>query len=94
MKKGIAIAGNMLVDFVKTLPMYPKPGMLATIESVEQAVGGCVPNTLLDLAAIGGGYIGTYKIHSITKSKHFCLFCMCFSRGNKMLYNGFSKWKK
>lgn len=53
MAEGIAVAGNMLVDYVKQIPSYPKPGMLASILSVTRAVGGSVPNTLLDLAAMG-----------------------------------------
>lgn len=44
------IAGNILVDIVKTVDSYPKMGMLANISSVKQAVGGCVPNTAIDLA--------------------------------------------
>lgn len=49
-RKGIAIAGNMLVDYVKTITSYPQPGMLSNIVEVQQSVGGCVPNTLLDMA--------------------------------------------
>lgn len=54
MDNGIAIAGNMLVDYVKLIPSLPAAGMLASILSVDRAVGGSVPNTLLDLAAMGG----------------------------------------
>ncbi|MBQ8640963.1 MAG: carbohydrate kinase family protein [Clostridia bacterium] len=50
MKKGIAFAGNILVDVVKTIEGYPRPGMLAGITAVSQAVGGCVPNTAIDVA--------------------------------------------
>lgn len=52
-RRGIAVAGNLTVDTVKTIPSYPGPGMLATIGSLRRAVGGCVPNTLLDLARMG-----------------------------------------
>ena len=49
-RKGIAIAGNILTDIVKTVDCYPQIGMLANILSVSQAVGGCAPNTSIDLA--------------------------------------------
>ena len=51
-RKGIAIAGNILTDIVKTVDCYPQIGMLANILSVSQAVGGCAPNTAIDLAKI------------------------------------------
>lgn len=54
MNKGITIAGNILTDYVKTVSTYPRPGNLADIFEVQQAVGGCVPNTLIDLARMGG----------------------------------------
>jgi len=49
---GITFAGNILVDVVKTMHGFPQVGMLATITSVQQAVGGCVPNTAIDIAKI------------------------------------------
>ena len=49
---GIAFAGNMLTDTVKLVSCYPEKGMLANVYSVSQAVGGCVPNTAIDLAKI------------------------------------------
>ena len=51
-KLRIWLAGNILVDIVKTVDCYPEKGMLANISSVSQAVGGCVPNTAIDLAKI------------------------------------------
>ncbi len=53
-RQGIAIAGNMLVDYVKTITFYPQPGMLSDITQVQRAVGGCVPNTIVDLAVLDG----------------------------------------
>ena len=50
MKTGIAIAGNIIADVVKTISCYPRIGMLANISSVSKAVGGCVSNTGIDLA--------------------------------------------
>lgn len=55
-RAGIAVAGNLLVDSIKRVAAYPRPGMLAQIQDVRRGVGGCVPNTLLDLARMGGGY--------------------------------------
>ena len=51
-KSGIVFAGNILVDVVKNITEFPQVGMLATITSVKQAVGGAVPNTAIDLAKI------------------------------------------
>ncbi|MGN1410736.1 MAG: PfkB family carbohydrate kinase [Eubacteriales bacterium] len=49
---GIAIAGNILNDNVKIIDSYPEKGMLSNILSLSLAVGGCVPNTAIDLAKI------------------------------------------
>ena len=50
--KGIVIAGNVIVDIVKTVDCYPEVGMLANVSSVSRAVGGCVSNTGIDLKKI------------------------------------------
>ena len=55
MNRGITIAGNILTDNVKTVSTYPQIGKLADIYDVERAVGGCVPNTIIDLAKMQGG---------------------------------------
>lgn len=54
MNKGIAIAGNLIVDKNKTIDTYPEKGMLVKIRSVISNVGGCVPNTIIDIAKIDG----------------------------------------
>lgn len=51
-KKGLTIAGNFLVDIVKNIDIYPKPGMLVNLKEISYAVGGCVPNVAIDLAKI------------------------------------------
>ncbi len=51
-KKGIAIAGNLIADIVKSIDTYPKMGMMAKVSEISYAVGGCVPNTAIDLAKI------------------------------------------
>ncbi|WP_069999702.1 carbohydrate kinase family protein [Cellulosilyticum sp. I15G10I2] len=52
MEKGIIVAGNLLVDYVKMIDNYPKKGMLANITHVTRGVGGCAANTLSNLAII------------------------------------------
>jgi sugar/nucleoside kinase (ribokinase family) len=37
---------------VKMIDLYPKTSMLANVSSITRAVGGCVPNTGIDLAVI------------------------------------------
>jgi sugar/nucleoside kinase (ribokinase family) len=51
-RKGIAFAGNILTDNVKMITTYPQKGMLATIDSESLAVGGCVPNTAIDIKKV------------------------------------------
>ena len=53
--KGITIAGNMILDVVKSITDYPACGLLTHINSVSYAVGGCAPNTAVNLAKIDGG---------------------------------------
>lgn len=43
MDRGIAVAGNIIVDIVKNVDCYPQLGMLANIRSLSPAIGGCVP---------------------------------------------------
>lgn len=50
MKKGIAFAGNLIVDCVKMIDAYPEKGMLCSIGSISQAIGGCAANTAADVA--------------------------------------------
>lgn len=55
MEKGIAIAGNILVDKIKMIDVFPDKGMLCNIRSQKFAVGGCVPNTGISLARLDPG---------------------------------------
>lgn len=50
--RGIAVAGNMLVDIVNIISKFPKKNMLVDIYDVSKSVGGCVSNTIIDLAKI------------------------------------------
>lgn len=63
MNKGIAIAGNMLVDKIKMIDVYPSNGMLANILEQKMSVGGLVPNTAIDLAKLDN----TVKISAVGK---------------------------
>ena len=54
MNKGITVAGNIVLDYIKTVSTYPRPGNLSDIFDVQQAAGGCVTNTLIDLARMKG----------------------------------------
>lgn len=52
-KKGIAVAGNMIVDMLYPIDGFPKPGELTTITAdVTRSTGGCLCNDILDLAAL------------------------------------------
>lgn len=51
-RKGITIAGNILTDIVKNVDCYPNIGMLANISEIKRGVGGCAPNTSIDIAKI------------------------------------------
>ncbi len=50
--KGIIFAGNVLTDHIKIITDFPKEGMLTNILSTSASVGGCVPNTAINLAKI------------------------------------------
>lgn len=52
MNKGIAIAGNLIVDTVKNIDKYPEAGLLTNVRSVSKCIGGCAGNTISDLAKI------------------------------------------
>lgn len=51
-RKGIAVAGSVLVDKINEITAYPNKGELTQIRSIQNAVGGCVPNVSLDLKKI------------------------------------------
>lgn len=54
-RQGIAISGNIVVDTIKKIDAYPDMGMLSNVYSVERAVGGCVPNVLINLSRMETG---------------------------------------
>lgn len=52
MAKGIAVCGTITVDYNKIIDNYPEKGMLGNIRSCVKSVGGCVPNTIINLSKI------------------------------------------
>lgn len=51
-RRGITVAGTMVVDIVKNIDSFPEVGMLVNIGDVSHAIGGCAPNTAIDLVKI------------------------------------------
>ena len=51
-RRGITLAGSIVVDSVKTVDCFPKVGMLAYVNSVMRGIGGCAPNVAIDLCRI------------------------------------------
>ncbi len=78
-REGITLIGNILTDNVKMIEVYPEKGMLATITAESLAVGGCVPNTGIDIAKldptipisvfgrVGNDYKGEYVVGQMRK---------------------------
>ena len=65
MKKGIAAAGNWIVDWVKVIDAYPAEERLANVLSVTRGGGGGAHNVLIGLARMkapfplyGIGFVG------------------------------------
>ncbi len=76
-KKGIAIAGSIIADIVKKINFYPKPGMMAQIGEVSPAVGGCAPNTAINLAKIDSTIpVSVYGKVGSDENGHFIVSAM------------------
>lgn len=52
MSERVVLAGNIIVDNVKTISQWPEKGMLVPISSVKRAPGGAVPNSGIDLKTL------------------------------------------
>ncbi len=52
MKKGILVAGNLIIDIIKTIEAYPQRLSLTAIKGVERSFGGAVCNCAMDLARL------------------------------------------
>ena len=48
----ITLAGNIIVDNVKTITAWPDKGMLVPITDVKRSPGGAVPNSGIDLKTL------------------------------------------
>jgi len=51
-RNGIAVAGTVIVDKINEISAYPAAGELTQIRSIQNAIGGCVPNVAIDLKKI------------------------------------------
>lgn len=49
-RRGIACAGNWIIDLIKVVDFYPAENALANIISESQGGGGCAHNVTLNLA--------------------------------------------
>jgi len=54
-RNGIISVGNWLVDSIKFIDVYPTKGNLTNISRVEEGLGGCAHNVLVDLAKLKSG---------------------------------------
>ncbi len=52
-RRGIALAGNWIVDRVKTIDVFPAQDALANVLAVEECNGGSPYNIAVDLARLG-----------------------------------------
>ena len=52
MNRGIAVAGNMIVDYNKMIPVFPERNGLVKISRVFSSIGGAVNNVAQDLARL------------------------------------------
>ncbi len=93
-KKGIAVAGTILVDKINEISVYPQSGELTQILSVQKSVGGCVPNVAIDLkkicpnidiyaiAKVGNDEDGEY-INSVLKAENVNVCGVTVSQNEK-----------
>ncbi|MGP4038552.1 carbohydrate kinase family protein [Gracilibacillus sp. D59] len=81
MRNGIAIAGTVMVDEIKTVKGYPAKSELTTIERMSRSMGGAVSNCSLSLAHIDPALpIEVIAYFGADEKGHY-------------LYEGFSKYK-
>ena len=52
MAERVTLAGNIIVDNVKTITAWPEKGMLVPITGMKRAPGGAVPNSGIDLKTL------------------------------------------
>lgn len=54
-RNGIISVGNWVVDAIKFIDVYPAKGNLTSITKVDEGLGGCAHNVLVDLARLKSG---------------------------------------
>jgi len=52
MGKGIIVAGNLIVDLLKKIDIYPEANKLTSIREVSRSTGGLVSNCIVDFAKL------------------------------------------
>lgn len=52
MAQKVTLAGNIIVDNVKTITAWPEKGMLVPITAMQRSPGGAVPNSGIDLKVL------------------------------------------
>ena len=67
-KSGIALAGTILVDKLNEISAYPNCGELTKILSIKNSLGGCVPNTGIDLKKLSPG-LDVYAIGKVGRDE-------------------------
>lgn len=74
MKKGIELAGTLLVDIIKEVDRFPSQGELVYIDCVSKSVGGLVPNDAIDIKKIDPsiGVITSGRIGDDENGKFIC----------------------
>ncbi len=54
-RNGIISVGNWVVDAIKFIDIYPTKGNLTSITKIDEGLGGCAHNVLVDLAKLKSG---------------------------------------
>lgn len=52
---GIISLGNWVIDAIKFIDVFPRKGNLTTITGMDEGLGGCAHNVLVDLAKLQSG---------------------------------------
>lgn len=74
MKKGIELAGTLLVDNIKAIDRFPSQGELVYIDHISKSVGGLVPNGAIDIKKIDSSIevMATGRIGSDENGNFIC----------------------
>ena len=76
MKKGIAVAGNMIVDQLYPVERFANAGELTTIvRDMTRSTGGCLCN---DIVKVSGGCADLRRFPYGAEPGGFCLNCAAY----------------